>query len=71
MLVDLENNQYNLGISSFGISLTTLEEVFMKVGTDKKEESDELGNVNNGMNDFNGNNNGSTLSRIYFSFINY
>lgn len=30
MLRDLENNGESLGVRSFGISLTTLEEVFMK-----------------------------------------
>lgn len=30
MLSDLENNREDLGIRSYGISLTTLEEVFMK-----------------------------------------
>ncbi|XP_053687488.1 phospholipid-transporting ATPase ABCA3-like [Sabethes cyaneus] len=34
MLQDLEENCENLGISSFGISLTTMEEVFLKVGSD-------------------------------------
>nr|XP_022911475.1 ATP-binding cassette sub-family A member 3-like isoform X1 [Onthophagus taurus] len=33
MLQDIENNSETLGISNFGISLTTMEEVFMKVGT--------------------------------------
>lgn len=30
MLKDLEDNSQRLGIRSYGISLTTLEEVFMK-----------------------------------------
>lgn len=30
MLGDLENNGQSLGIDSYGISLTTMEEVFMK-----------------------------------------
>lgn len=30
MLSDLENNSKQLGINSYGISLTTMEEVFMK-----------------------------------------
>ncbi|XP_017768274.1 PREDICTED: ATP-binding cassette sub-family A member 3 [Nicrophorus vespilloides] len=34
MLKDIERESESLGIRSYGISLTTLEEVFMKVGTD-------------------------------------
>uniref|UniRef100_V5I8B4 ATP-binding cassette sub-family A member 3 n=1 Tax=Anoplophora glabripennis TaxID=217634 RepID=V5I8B4_ANOGL len=34
MLKDLEDNSERLGVFSYGISLTTLEEVFMKVGAD-------------------------------------
>lgn len=30
MLYDLENNFQSLGVQSYGVSLTTLEEVFMK-----------------------------------------
>lgn len=30
MFRDLENNSEELGITSYGVSLTTLEEVFMK-----------------------------------------
>lgn len=32
MLNDLETNQNALGVSSFGVSITTMEEVFLKVG---------------------------------------
>ncbi|XP_044745815.1 phospholipid-transporting ATPase ABCA3-like [Coccinella septempunctata] len=35
LLAELENNSEELGIRSFGISLTDLEEVFMKVGKSK------------------------------------
>ncbi|RZC40676.1 ATP-binding cassette sub-family A member 3-like, partial [Asbolus verrucosus] len=38
MLQDLEENSEHLGIRSYGISLTTLEEVFMKVGADYGQE---------------------------------
>ncbi|KAL1517917.1 hypothetical protein ABEB36_001617 [Hypothenemus hampei] len=38
MLRDLEQNKEFFGINSFGISLTTLEEVFMKVGADHGQE---------------------------------
>uniref|UniRef100_A0A182LRE6 ABC transporter domain-containing protein n=1 Tax=Anopheles culicifacies TaxID=139723 RepID=A0A182LRE6_9DIPT len=34
LLQDLENHSESLGISSYGISLTTLEEVFLRVGSD-------------------------------------
>uniref|UniRef100_A0A182T123 ABC transporter domain-containing protein n=1 Tax=Anopheles maculatus TaxID=74869 RepID=A0A182T123_9DIPT len=34
LLQDLENNSNSIGISSYGISLTTLEEVFLRVGSD-------------------------------------
>ncbi|XP_058065569.1 phospholipid-transporting ATPase ABCA3-like [Anopheles bellator] len=34
LLQDLENHSDSLGITSYGISLTTLEEVFLRVGSD-------------------------------------
>ncbi|XP_055537148.1 phospholipid-transporting ATPase ABCA3-like isoform X2 [Wyeomyia smithii] len=34
MLQDLEENSESLGVGSFGISLTTMEEVFLRVGSD-------------------------------------
>ncbi|XP_053680207.1 phospholipid-transporting ATPase ABCA3-like [Anopheles nili] len=34
LLQDLENHSASIGISSYGISLTTLEEVFLRVGSD-------------------------------------
>ncbi|XP_055529126.1 phospholipid-transporting ATPase ABCA1-like [Wyeomyia smithii] len=40
MLEDLESNVKRLNILDFGISLTTLEEVFMKVGSDSVTLSD-------------------------------
>ncbi|GJQ88081.1 hypothetical protein Trydic_g13093 [Trypoxylus dichotomus] len=43
MLSDLENKSKDLGINSYGISLTTMEEVFMKVGADHGQEE-----LNNG-----------------------
>ncbi|KAF2898000.1 hypothetical protein ILUMI_08174 [Ignelater luminosus] len=45
MLSDLEVNSEVLGILSYGISLTTLEEVFMKVGTDHGLQDDEVSEV--------------------------
>lgn len=44
MLKDLEENTTALGILNYGISLTTMEEVFMKVGADhgQEEEQDAL-----------------------------
>ncbi|KAK4876911.1 hypothetical protein RN001_009417 [Aquatica leii] len=42
MLGELEENSKQLGIQSYGVSLTTLEEVFMKIGADNcQEESSE------------------------------
>ncbi|KAG5670263.1 hypothetical protein PVAND_000540 [Polypedilum vanderplanki] len=38
MLKELEENSKELNIESYGISLTTLEEVFLKVGTDNLED---------------------------------
>lgn len=38
MLKDLEENKDHLGILNYGISLTTMEEVFMKVGADHGQE---------------------------------
>ncbi|KAK5642701.1 hypothetical protein RI129_008868 [Pyrocoelia pectoralis] len=45
MFADLETNSNCLGIQSYGISLTTLEEVFMKIGADhgQEENSDSEG----------------------------
>lgn len=37
----LEDNHEDLGIASYGASMTTMEEVFMKVGTDNDETLDE------------------------------
>lgn len=37
LLEDLENNLEKLQIESFGITNTTLEEVFMKIGTEELE----------------------------------
>lgn len=34
MLSEIEDNSMKLGILGYGISLTTLEEVFMRIGTD-------------------------------------
>lgn len=41
---DLEQVQVNLGLDSFGVSLTTLEDVFLKVGSDS-EKLDKLANA--------------------------
>ncbi|CAH0545633.1 unnamed protein product [Brassicogethes aeneus] len=41
MLKELENNFEKLGVRSYGISLTTLEEVFLKVGADHIQESNQ------------------------------
>ncbi|CAH1974734.1 unnamed protein product [Acanthoscelides obtectus] len=38
MLTQLEGESSNLGVQSYGISLTTLEDVFMKVGADHTQE---------------------------------
>ncbi|KAJ8964470.1 hypothetical protein NQ317_016593 [Molorchus minor] len=38
MLRELENHSKELGVQGYGISLTTLEEVFMKVGADHGQE---------------------------------
>ncbi|KRT85363.1 ABC transporter ATP-binding protein [Oryctes borbonicus] len=48
MLSDLEDNSLKLGIDSYGISLTTMEEVFMKVGADhgQEEENDHIEMLN-------------------------
>uniref|UniRef100_A0A336LUW2 CSON001511 protein n=1 Tax=Culicoides sonorensis TaxID=179676 RepID=A0A336LUW2_CULSO len=38
MLVDLEENAKDIGIDSYGISFATLQEVFMKIGTENADE---------------------------------
>lgn len=58
LLKDLERHSQNLGINSYGISLTTLEEVFMKVGADSGEilkRNIETSNPNNKTQNENGN----------------
>lgn len=41
MFAELEDNMKSLGVESYGVSLTTLEEVFMKVGTDPNPEPED------------------------------
>ncbi|XP_060519226.1 phospholipid-transporting ATPase ABCA3 isoform X2 [Cylas formicarius] len=48
MLRDLETKTTELGVNSYGISLTTLEEVFMKVGADHGQEEMYNNEVQNG-----------------------
>lgn len=43
MLDDLERNLEQLGLASYGISMSTLEEVFMSIGTESEERSDRSG----------------------------
>jgi ATP-binding cassette subfamily A (ABC1) protein 3 len=50
MLSDLEENINQLGVRSYGVSLTTLEEVFMKVGADHDNEISKMYNQNNNEN---------------------
>lgn len=38
MLTDLDNRSEELGLNGYGISITSLEEVFMKVGAEKNSE---------------------------------
>ncbi|KAG4071964.1 hypothetical protein HA402_006125 [Bradysia odoriphaga] len=42
MFKELEKRCEELGVDSYGISLTTLEEVFMKIGSDQSRETHEL-----------------------------
>lgn len=48
MFSDLEQYQENLGLNSFGLSLTTMEDVFLKVGSDS-EKLVKLANANDGI----------------------
>jgi ABC-type multidrug transport system ATPase subunit len=41
LFFDLDVNKFNLGIAQYGISVTTLEEVFMKVGRISHHENDQ------------------------------
>ncbi|XP_060076879.1 phospholipid-transporting ATPase ABCA1-like [Ylistrum balloti] len=45
---DIESNSASLGISSFGTTATTMEEVFLKVGESSKSEDDEDEDGKNG-----------------------
>lgn len=48
---ELEDRSTELGVDSYGVSLTTLEEVFMKVGTDPVKSSDEPVEMNGSLTD--------------------
>ena len=41
MFTDIETNRINLGVASYGVSVTTLEEVFLKVGEGIGVENEE------------------------------
>lgn len=43
---ELESRSKELGVDSYGVSLTTLEEVFMKVGTDPIKSDNETPEMN-------------------------
>ncbi|RZB38621.1 ATP-binding cassette sub-family A member 3-like, partial [Asbolus verrucosus] len=58
MLYELENNTTQLGVQSYGVSLTTLEEVFMKVGADHDNKISKMLKKNNHRN---GNNSTITI----------
>lgn len=49
MLSKLEENKKKLGLLSYGVSLTTMEEVFMKVGKDKEVSSSDEKQQANGV----------------------
>lgn len=49
MFSDLEQYQDNLGLDSFGLSLTTMEDVFLKVGSDSAK-LDKLANASESIN---------------------
>lgn len=48
---ELEDNSDYLGVESYGISLTTLEDVFMKVGTDPVKLNEEPLQINGNLAD--------------------
>lgn len=62
IFADIENNTEYLRITSYGVSLTTLEEVFLKVGSDSnmiefdqtenRSDRSDISSVNNGLNGF-------------------
>jgi ATP-binding cassette subfamily A (ABC1) protein 3 len=54
IFADLENQSEKLKISSFGVSLTTLEEVFLKVGSDSLQAVNEDESSNSGIDQCNG-----------------
>ncbi|CAK8683815.1 unnamed protein product [Clavelina lepadiformis] len=45
---DLEKNGKELGVQSFGVSMTTLEEVFLKIGEEEEGEGDAAAHEDNG-----------------------
>lgn len=47
MLSDLEASQERLGLSGYGISMTTLEDVFMKTGSEVHKSDTMYGTVDN------------------------
>ena len=40
MFQDFEENSEELGVKSFGVSMTTLEEVFLKIGEEEEAEEE-------------------------------
>lgn len=74
MFSDLENNLRSLRMSSFGVSLTTLEDVFHKVGTDTHHHSPSLGiavndNVRNRADAFSESSNKKMVHSLGFGLI--
>ncbi|KAF2069523.1 hypothetical protein CYY_009160 [Polysphondylium violaceum] len=47
---DLDSNKHNLGISTFGISVTTMEEVFLRIGQESDNANNKQFNLNSNEN---------------------
>uniref|UniRef100_A0A182IUJ1 ABC transporter domain-containing protein n=1 Tax=Anopheles atroparvus TaxID=41427 RepID=A0A182IUJ1_ANOAO len=62
LLRDLEDNVEQCGITSYGISLTTLEEVFLRVGSDSYALDQKSGPAKDDIQESNGFNHSSTVT---------
>lgn len=69
MLSELEDAGEQLGLSSYGVSLTTLEEVFLKVGSDSSKIDKMISGISNS-NDTSNNQNGVTNGHAGFGSNN-
>ncbi|KAL5014841.1 hypothetical protein ScPMuIL_009111 [Solemya velum] len=64
LFTEIEQKSSELGISSFGTSATTMEEVFLKVGETAEQESNDDSKIANGFNNSGYDSTGSNLQLV-------